>query len=337
MSSHLPTKQPVTCAVCANESKHRPPRHSTSRELPELDGRPEGQAFSNLRLNLHVCPTCGYCAEDLSTAHPSADDVVRSEAYRALSNGLGRAIAVRQVLRRVMLADATGDHDDAVSARLLAAWVLEICEKAKPARQYFSEAADLMLAAPPPAHWEPSGDVDWKGWRGLQRVDVLRRANRHDEALREVARVREVRTSALVDRLLTFEEAAIAQGDTESRTVREGLGIGPRTGKKEPRDPLLTYLIGYYGQHLTDLERRALLLETYDTDAGPRWATDHPQVLALLSEGKEGLARHLERRLLAEHPDTVVINRCPKCGALARTPNARQCRACPHTWRETRP
>ncbi|GEN12771.1 hypothetical protein MFU01_78080 [Myxococcus fulvus] len=326
----------MTCALCANESKHWPTHHPADIEFPDLDGRPSQRELL-LHHRLHSCPSCGYCAQDLSVAHPSADAVVHSEAYRVLTGGLGRTFAVRQYLRRVMLTDAAEDREEAVVSRLRAAWVLEAGDKTKAARHYLSEAADLMLATPPPAHWEPSGDVDWKGWRGLQRVDVLRRANRHDEALREVARVREVRTSALVERLLSFEEAAIAREDTEPRGVREGLGIGPRLGNKEPRDPLLAYLFAYYRPRLTQMERRALFLEAYDTDAGPRWATDHPQVLALLAEGKEGLARHLERRLLAEHPDTVVINRCPKCGALARTPNARQCRACPHTWRETSP
>ncbi|MFY1824291.1 hypothetical protein ACN47A_00045 [Myxococcus fulvus] len=334
MPSHLPTRQPVTCALCANESPHSPAHHEPDIEAPDLDGRPSQRELL-LHHRLHTCPSCGYCAEDLSVAHPSADAVVRSEAYRALDGGQGRILGVHQALRRVMLADAAKDLDGAVASRLRAAWVMELHDRTKPAFRPLSEAADLLLATPPPAHWEPSGDVDWMGWRGLQRVDVLRRANRHEEALREVTRVREVRTSPLVERLLTFEEVAIARGDTEPRGVREGLGIGPRHGGKEPRDLLLVYLHGYYRHLFTVMERRASLLEAYDTESGTRWATDHPQVLALLSEGKEGLARHLERRLLAEHPDTVVINRCPKCGALARTPNARQCRACPHTWRET--
>ena len=35
-------------------------------------------------------------------------------------------------------------------------------------------------------------------------------------------------------------------------------------------------------------------------------------------------------RIIKEHPE--VINNCPKCNRLTRTPMAKQCRYCFHTW-----
>lgn len=37
-------------------------------------------------------------------------------------------------------------------------------------------------------------------------------------------------------------------------------------------------------------------------------------------------------RLVESHADEVVINRCTKCGVLAKTPKAKQCLACGHDW-----
>ena len=37
-------------------------------------------------------------------------------------------------------------------------------------------------------------------------------------------------------------------------------------------------------------------------------------------------------RILRDHADEIFLNRCPKCGALAATPRARQCRRCYYTW-----
>lgn len=47
--------------------------------------------------------------------------------------------------------------------------------------------------------------------------------------------------------------------------------------------------------------------------------------------GKESLREHIAKRILAEHGEEI-INLCPKCGALARTPLAKQCRSCFHDW-----
>jgi ribosomal protein L40E len=38
------------------------------------------------------------------------------------------------------------------------------------------------------------------------------------------------------------------------------------------------------------------------------------------------------QRILDKHSDEIVFNYCPRCGALAKTPKARQCRVCHHDW-----
>jgi hypothetical protein len=68
---------------------------------------------------------------------------------------------------------------------------------------------------------------------------------------------------------------------------------------------------------------------------GVRWAmSDDPEVIRLTSNGYEAFVEQTTKRILAEHADEVVLNRCPKCGALARTPKARQCRYCKHDWHD---
>ena len=56
------------------------------------------------------------------------------------------------------------------------------------------------------------------------------------------------------------------------------------------------------------------------------------EVLKLLDKGYEEFKRVSANKLLIEHKDKVFINNCPKCGQLARTPHARQCRHCGHDW-----
>ncbi len=50
----------------------------------------------------------------------------------------------------------------------------------------------------------------------------------------------------------------------------------------------------------------------------------------IVALGLEHLQNKIANRLLKEHPE--LLNFCPKCNRLARTPKARQCRHCFHTW-----
>ena len=53
----------------------------------------------------------------------------------------------------------------------------------------------------------------------------------------------------------------------------------------------------------------------------------------LVSLGKEALENKIAYRLLEEH-SKELLNNCPKCGGLARTPFAKQCRHCGYDWHE---
>ena len=37
-------------------------------------------------------------------------------------------------------------------------------------------------------------------------------------------------------------------------------------------------------------------------------------------------------KLLVKYNDKIVLNKCPKCGKIARTPKAKQCKFCHHDW-----
>jgi hypothetical protein len=50
----------------------------------------------------------------------------------------------------------------------------------------------------------------------------------------------------------------------------------------------------------------------------------------LMFLGKEKLEETIANRLLNDHKD--ILNNCPICGRLARTPKAKQCRHCEHKW-----
>jgi hypothetical protein len=64
--------------------------------------------------------------------------------------------------------------------------------------------------------------------------------------------------------------------------------------------------------------------------------TDNAEALQLASRGSERLYEAVVTRILSECRDEVVINLCPACQRLARTPKARQCRFCGFDWHPVR-
>jgi hypothetical protein len=60
--------------------------------------------------------------------------------------------------------------------------------------------------------------------------------------------------------------------------------------------------------------------------------SNDPKVLQLASAGLDAFIVRTAQRILDEHSGEVVFNYCPQCGALAKTPKARQCRVCRHDW-----
>ena len=109
-------------------------------------------------------------------------------------------------------------------------------------------------------------------------------------------------------------------------------------------DDLTTYIFNYYYNLLT-LEEKA----AYKTILGERkienaespamrkmlrrgWVSSDPKVQALLADGEEAFMERVRDRVLREHRGEVFLNRCPLCGALARTPLAKQCPTCFLSW-----
>jgi hypothetical protein len=108
---------------------------------------------------------------------------------------------------------------------------------------------------------------------------------------------------------------------------------------------LAIYIRNYFSHLMTDDERLALQyhMYTYKTGGSPnmrRMLTEkgmirtEPEILELLKNGYEEFELKVATRIMTETPEKVFLNNCPKCSNLARTPQAKQCRHCGHSWRE---
>ena len=108
-------------------------------------------------------------------------------------------------------------------------------------------------------------------------------------------------------------------------------------------DELTRYVINYYRHLMTPEEysgwkvaitrpKLAGCESPAVTERLKRLCRASDAVLALLADGDEAFFLRVRERILREHPGEVFLNYCTKCGALARTPAAKQCPKCFHDW-----
>ena len=130
-----------------------------------------------------------------------------------------------------------------------------------------------------------------------------------------------------LDELVEAAELVIARYNEETATqVEDGRSKLPPLDKE-----LEEYLRRYYSRFMTEEERSI---------SGAFFAPivfqlrDEPEKQAYYQAKWDELQRAVLARILREHYHEIEFNRCPKCGALARTPTAKQCRKCFHHWHE---
>jgi hypothetical protein len=113
-------------------------------------------------------------------------------------------------------------------------------------------------------------------------------------------------------------------------------------------DAILTaYIWRHYTDLMTDFERHVghamIGRAKADNSSNPkmkallrqRWGqADDPAINAALHDGADVFRRQVRDRLLESYADQILINRCPVCQRIVRTPNARLCVWCGHTWYE---
>src|SRR5688572_28960558 len=97
---------------------------------------------------------------------------------------------------------------------------------------------------------------------------------------------------------------------------------------------LTEYVCSYCVPQMTDLERAGLKAlharaKAKSTDSARvrdmilrKWSGQgDPVVVAALSKGEDAFRAAVRDRVLRDHPE--LVNRCPKCNRVARTPRAK--------------
>lgn len=109
---------------------------------------------------------------------------------------------------------------------------------------------------------------------------------------------------------------------------------------------LADYIFEYCSEYFTEIERKAnnhhfgtFKFDKYPDNTHPkidelknRFLTTEKDSLKLLENGYKEFIKKTATRIYNEHKNELKLNLCPKCGKIARTPKAKQCRFCAYDW-----
>ncbi|MGG5820773.1 hypothetical protein [Falsiroseomonas sp. HW251] len=202
----------MRCGVCGTESRQPPFKPTPPEQPPDLDLRPGEPVRSTMARWLQQCPACGYCAPDISRAHPAAAEAVRAAPFRALLADGSVPPLARRFLAWALVLEETGALHAAAEATLQAAWVADDLDRLDLARVWRQEAVALWRNGPP---------LDAE--QTVRVVDALRRSESWNDAAATARILADTRPPEAVAQVIDLEQRLIEAGDAGRHTVATAL------------------------------------------------------------------------------------------------------------------
>jgi hypothetical protein len=177
---------------------------------------------STLYTEVQQCPSCGYCASDVSKPRPDAADVVSSGEYQIQLIDPAFPNLANLFLCRAIIDQASGDYVAATWALIKAAWACDDSDRVGPAMACRTRAADMLLRAE--QHALSISAEEGAGTAIL--VDLLRRSGRMEDARKAIAERRSGVVAEIIRHILDYQSVLVAYSDTASHTIAEVLRFG---------------------------------------------------------------------------------------------------------------
>jgi len=217
------------CAVCGATSQQAELGSTSIFGKPDLDGRPAELARSTIDMWVERCPSCGYCAKDLSEAEEGASEVVQTARYRSQLDDEEYPQLANSFLCLSLIQEHMGSYAKAGWSSVHAAWACDDEKCRDAARRCRMRALTLFEQA------RKKGQAISRepGAEDARMVDLMRRSGLFESALELCDRALAKSPDATISRILGFERMLILGKDDACHTIEEALGeAGP--GREVP-------------------------------------------------------------------------------------------------------
>lgn len=220
MTTFFPVK--AKCAVCGATHEYNELGSTNAFGSPDLDTRPPEMQRSTMSAWVKSCPTCGYCAADITQAGPEAGAIVRGPEYLRQRADPSYPELANRFLCKALLDQGRGDHAGAAWAQIHAAWACDDAGRAGQANACRRGAVALIQR-----NLDGGSGLSEQPGAGLAiHLDLLRRSGRFDEARQLLEARRATVNDRVIAQIVDFQQGLITARDPNRHTIAEALEEG---------------------------------------------------------------------------------------------------------------
>jgi len=199
------------CFVCKTEDEYTIIGSTNRFGSPDLDTRPPEMIRSTIDYQVQHCPSCHYCARDISDGNADVIPIVKSDEYQRQAENsfyprLGDAFLCEAVIE-----EKQGDYESAAWSAIHAAWSCDDRGSVEAAQKCRLRAIELIGQAEKNNQAIAAED----GSCDLIKIDLLRRAGEFDQALVITENTLKTDVGDFIRKILQFQKQLILQKDRD--------------------------------------------------------------------------------------------------------------------------
>jgi hypothetical protein len=213
-------KEEVECCVCEQVSSHMIIGSTNSFGYPDLDTRPPEMQRSTIYHLVQRCPSCGYCAPDLSECKTDVSEIVATDKYQYIIADTQMPKVAASFLALSYIKQKQGQFADSAWRSIHASWICDDKNNYEESVKCRKQAISLISMA----NSHAQTIANQTGLSEIITIDLMRRAGMFEEALKlaEFTKTKEI--EEIIIKVIKYEEKLIAQKNIESHTISESLG-----------------------------------------------------------------------------------------------------------------
>ena len=212
-------QEKVKCCVCGKKSNHDVVGSSYSHGSSDLDTRPPEMRRSTIYYSIQRCPSCGYCASDLSECSGDVKVHVESNEYQEIIGNKAIQKVAASFLALSYEKQQTHQYSESAWAAIHAAWICDDKNKQIASKECRKKAISMIESAN--AHAQNMGDQ--AGATEALTIDLMRRAGMFEKALKLAEETKTKDIEEIILQVIAYEESLIELKDIDSHTVSEAL------------------------------------------------------------------------------------------------------------------
>ncbi len=211
----------VNCCVCDTESIHISVGSTNAFGYPDLDSRPPEMERSTIYYLIQRCPSCGYCASDLSACLDNAEALVKSKIYQDILDTPSIPKGAASYLASSYIYEQLRQYSESAWMAINASWVCDDENDAHAAKKCRERAIEMIEIGQAMLLFQHLSEQT--GASEAITIDLMRRVSRFQDARNLAERTKAKEIDDVILKIINYEETLIDNQDIDSHTIDESL------------------------------------------------------------------------------------------------------------------